>query len=118
MAVLLYLADISHTDLGFGKETLAYSSGIQHHLGMDKLHGSSTAFGINITMSEQYLLPMARNTVTGQTVKTQDLTGARFTPLQRPLAEDTARQLAQRLSARTGEDWQGFVKLYTPSVRS
>ena len=68
-------------------------------------------------MSEQYLLPMARNSVTGQTVKTQDLTGARFTQQQRVLAEDMADQLANRMTARTGESWQGFVKLYTPTQR-
>ena len=69
-------------------------------------------------MSEQYLLPMARNTVTGQTVKNQDLTGDRFTQRQRVLAEDMAQQLAQRMTARTGDTWQGFVKLYTPTHRS
>ena len=61
---------------------------------------------------------MARSTVTGQTVKTQDLTGTRFTQKQRVLAEDMARQLADRMTARTGDTWQGFVKLYTPSERS
>ena len=61
---------------------------------------------------------MARNTVTGQTVKNQDLTGDRFTQRQRMLAEDMAAQLAQRMSARTGDAWQGFVKLYTPTHRS
>jgi hypothetical protein len=75
-------------------------------------------FGINIFMSEQYLLPMARSTVTGQTIKSQDLTGTRFTQKQRILAEDMARQLADRMTARTGAEWQGFVKLYTPSERS
>ena len=69
-------------------------------------------------MSEQYLLPMARNTVTGQTVKNQDLTGTVFTQRQRMLAEDIAGQLAQRMTARTGDKWQGFVKLYTPTYRS
>jgi hypothetical protein len=69
-------------------------------------------------MSEQYLLPMARNTVTGQTVKNQDLTGTVFTQRQRMLAEDIAGQLAQRMTARTGDTWQGFVKLYTPTYRS
>jgi hypothetical protein len=69
-------------------------------------------------MSEQFLLPMARNMITGQTVKNQDLTGDRFTQRQRVFAEDMAAQLAQRMTARTGETWQGFVKLYTPSVRS
>ena len=85
---------------------------------MVELHGTSTAFDINISMSEQYLLPMARNSVTGQTVKNQDLTGARFTQKQRELAEDIADQLADRMTARTGDKWQGFVKLYTPTVRS
>jgi hypothetical protein len=69
-------------------------------------------------MNTQYLLPMARNMITGETVKTQDLTGTRFTQKQRVLAEDTARQLADRMTARTGDTWQGFVKLYTPSERS
>ena len=87
-------------------------------MGVDFLYGSSTAFGINIYMSLQYLLPMARNSVTGQTVKTQDLTGTRFTQRQRVLAEDIAGQLAARMTARTGDTWQGFVKLYTPTVRS
>jgi hypothetical protein len=68
-------------------------------------------------MNEQYLLPMARSTVTGQTVKSQDLTGARFTQKQRVLAEDVADQLAVRMTARTGESWLGFVQLYTPTVR-
>jgi len=86
-------------------------------MGVDKLYGSCTTFDINICMSEQYLLPMARNETTGQTVKTQDLTGARFTRQQRVLAENMAQQLAERMTARTGELWQGFVQLYTPSVR-
>jgi hypothetical protein len=84
---------------------------------MDILHGACTAFGINISMSEQYLLPMARNTLTGQTVKTQDLTGSRFTQSQRALAEDMAQQLGDRMTARTGEPWQGFLQLYTPTIR-
>ena len=56
-------------------------------------------------MNEQYLLPMARNSVTGQTVKTQDLTGTVFTQKQRVLAEQVADQLAVRMTARTGESW-------------
>ena len=60
---------------------------------------------------------MARNSVTGQTVKTQDLTGTVFTQKQRVLAEQVADQLAVRMTARTGESWLGFVKLYTPTVR-
>jgi len=64
-----------------------------------------------------YLLPKARNTTTGQTVKTQDLTGARFTLKQRALAEDAAQQLASKMSSRTGDSWYGFVEEYTPTVR-
>lgn len=68
-------------------------------------------------MSDQFLLPMARNTVTGQTVKTQDLTGARFTENQRSLAQDMAEQLATKMTARTGDQWQGFLREYTPTYR-
>jgi len=118
VALLLFSVYIVDTDLGIREETVTYSCGVQHHLGMDFLHGASTAFGINISMSEQYLLPMARNTVTGQTVKNQDLNGTTFTQRQRVLAEEIAGQLADRMTARTGVTWQGFVKPYTPTVRS
>ena len=84
---------------------------------MDFLYGAGTASSINIGMIQQYLLPMARNAVTGQTVKIQDLTGERFTRHQQALAESTADQLAERMTARTGESWSGFVQLYTPTVR-
>ena len=117
VAVLLYTDDIIDTDLGVGKETVAYLGGIQHHLGMDILYGVSTAYCINIRMSEQFLLPMARNTVTGQTVKTQDLTGTRFLLSQRRLAEDMADQCAVKMTARTGDQWQGYVIAYTPTER-
>ena len=86
-------------------------------MGLDILYGSCTAFGINIHMSEQYLLPMARNMITGQTVKNQDLNGTQFTQKQRVLAEEIAGQLALKMTARTGDTWQGFVKLYTPTIR-
>ena len=72
---------------------------------------------INNCMNKQYLLPMARNTVTGQTIKTQDLTGTRFALNQRRLAQDMADQTAAKMSARTGESWLGFVQLYTPTQR-
>ena len=60
---------------------------------------------------------MAKNLITGQTVKTQDLTGARFKLSQRALAEDIADQTAEKMSATTNEPWQGFVQEYTPSYR-
>ena len=81
------------------------------------VHGIGQAFGINIHMSEQYLLPMARNTVTGETVKTQDLNGVRFTQRQRVLAESAADACAAKMTARTGDTWRGFVRAYTPSER-
>jgi len=58
---------------------------------------------------------MARNTRTGQTVKTQDLTGIRYTHAQRSLAESAAAQCAAKMTERTGDPWQGFVKPYTPT---
>lgn len=68
-------------------------------------------------MQTRYLLPKARNLSTGQTVKTQDLTGTRFTLQQRNLAEACARQLAEKMTARTGDSWVGFVESYIPSTR-
>jgi hypothetical protein len=86
-------------------------------MGVDFMYGVSTASNINIGMIQQYLLPMARNAVTGQTVKIQDLTGERFTRHQQVLAESAADQLAERMTARTGDAWVGFVQLYTPTQR-
>ena len=118
VAVLLYTVYQSYTDMGIREETSTYACGIQHHLGVDKLYGSCTAFGINIHMSEQYLLPMARNTVTGQTVKTQDLDGLRYSLSQRALAESAADRCAAKMTARTGDTWRGFVREYTPRERT
>lgn len=69
-------------------------------------------------MKQQYLLVKARNTVTGQTVKNQDLSGARFTLAQHELAEESAQKLAEKMTARTGDTWQGLVEQYTPTHRS
>lgn len=65
----------------------------------------------------RYLIPKARSVSTGQTVKEQDLTGERFRLNQRAIAEDAAQQLADRMSARTGEPWVGFLEEYTPTQR-
>ena len=65
----------------------------------------------------QYLVTKARNIVTGQTVKNQDLTGARLELRQRVLAEDLANQLAAKMTRSTGDVWQGFVEVYTPTTR-
>jgi hypothetical protein len=68
-------------------------------------------------MAQIYLMPKARNTVTQQVQKIQDLTGHHFTGQQRSLAEDRARQFAQDLINRTGDNWVGFVEEYTPTTR-
>jgi hypothetical protein len=117
VAVLLYTGNIPDFDLGIGAEAAAHAGGIQHHLGMDFVYGSSTTSSININMSEQFLLPMARNTRTGETVKTQDLSGVRYALNQRVLAEFAADQCAAQMTARTGDTWRGFVRTYTPSER-
>jgi hypothetical protein len=66
----------------------------------------------------KYLLPMARNTVTNETIKTQELNGVRYSVKQKPVVEMLATQLADRMTARTGDQWVGFVKLYSPISRS
>lgn len=68
-------------------------------------------------MADQYLLVKARNLRTGQTVKNQDLTGARLELRQRALAEDLADQLAQKMTSRTGDSWAGVVEVYSPTFR-
>lgn len=65
----------------------------------------------------RYLLPKARNLSTGQTVKTQDLTGARFTLQQHALAFEAATQVANKLTARTGDPWEPVVVEYSPTYR-
>jgi hypothetical protein len=63
-----------------------------------------------------YLLPTARNLLSGQRQKIQDLTGDRLTESQRFIAEEKAQRLADTLSARTGDPWIGEVIDYQPSV--
>lgn len=66
---------------------------------------------------QRYLLPQARNTVTGQKVKTQDLTGARFSLNQHGMALEVAQQTADKMTARTGDVWYPIVVEYTPTSR-
>jgi len=68
-------------------------------------------------MEQQYLISKARNTITGQTVKNQDLTGARFLLTQRFLCQEVADQLAAKMTERTGDTWVGYCEAYTPSQR-
>jgi hypothetical protein len=62
----------------------------------------------------QYLAVKARNMITGQTVKNQDLSGNRFELRQRSVAETEARLLGEKMTRRTGEPWTGFVEVFTP----
>ena len=61
----------------------------------------------------KYLLPKASNARTGQTVRHEDLTGGKIPLHQQKVADILAKQLADKMSERTGEQWQGFVAEYT-----
>lgn len=64
--------------------------------------------------AKRFLLPMARNMVTGETVKTQDLGGNHFTRIQESLAKMVADKLASDMTARTGQEWRAFLREYNP----
>lgn len=69
-------------------------------------------------MPLQYLMPKARNLITGQTVKSQALDGeARIELRQRALAQEQAQRLADQMTQRTGQPWTALVETYTPSSR-
>ena len=67
---------------------------------------------INISM-QQYIMPMARNTRTGQTVKSQDLSGARYIPSQRRECQLLADRLADQMTQRGQDTWSAVVRPYT-----
>lgn len=60
-----------------------------------------------------YIIPMARNTRTGETVKSQDLSGARFQPHQRREARLLAERLADQMTDRGPDTWTAMVVPYT-----
>ena len=62
---------------------------------------------------QQYIMPMARNTRTGQTVKSQDLTGQRLQPHQHPEAQLLANRLAAQMTLRGRDSWQPLVQSYS-----
>ena len=62
-----------------------------------------------------YILPMARNRRTGETVKAQDLTGSRYQLHQRHDCLLEAQRLARQLTERTGDDWTAVIQPYTPT---
>ena len=63
-----------------------------------------------------HVLAMAVNTVTGQTVKEQDLTGGVFlnTMKQRAWCMEAAERLASKVGSTNGGTWTPRVQAYTP----
>lgn len=69
-------------------------------------------------MTQQYLMPKARNMLTGQTVMEKDLAGRRLELRQRSVAQGAADRLADKMSRTTSQPWTGFVEVYTPQPGS
>lgn len=61
----------------------------------------------------QYILPMARNLRTGETVKSQDLSGRRFRADQTRECQLMANRLAEQMTNRGSDQWEPVVKTYT-----
>ena len=61
-----------------------------------------------------YILPMARNQRTGETVKAQDLTSSRYQQHQQHDCLLEAQRLARQLTDRTGDVWVAVIRPYTP----
>jgi len=81
-------------------------------MGLDLLHGASTAFGIN-TLMYNFLSVMAGCPETGEL--REDVTdGKRFILSQRAAAQDACVTFADKLTAETGKTWSGFVRVYHP----
>jgi hypothetical protein len=51
--------------------------------------------------------------LTGETVMSKDLSGQRLELRQRTVAELESRLLAEQMTRRKGEPWQGFVEVFT-----
>jgi len=64
-------------------------------------------------MAQQYLAVKARNMITGETVISKDLAGQRLELRQRTVANLEAQLLAEQMTRRKGEPWQGFVEVFT-----
>jgi hypothetical protein len=62
---------------------------------------------------QQYIMPMARNTRTGQTVKSQDLTGQRLQSHQRQECRLLAERLAAQMTQRGQDTWAAVVQSYS-----
>jgi hypothetical protein len=62
---------------------------------------------------QQYIIPMARNTRTGQTVKSQDLSGARLIPSQRRECQMLAQRLADQMTQRGPDMWTAVIRPFS-----
>ena len=59
-----------------------------------------------------YLQPIAINDRTGQTQKSQDLSGHRYLRTERSQAQRAAEALALALTRRTGQTWRAALRSY------
>jgi len=66
--------------------------------------------------TRKYYIAMARNTVTGRKVKTQDLDGHKETNKQ--FAEFAAKDLARKMNSRSSDRWVPFVELHQRTSRN
>jgi hypothetical protein len=66
-------------------------------------------------MKLTYILPKARNVRTGQTVKSQDLTGRRYQPHEQLECRLLADRLAAQMTTVSGETWVAVVETYQVS---
>ena len=58
-------------------------------------------------------MPMARNLRTGETVKSQDLSGTRYIPSQRRECRLLAERLADQMTQRGQDTWVVVIQPYT-----
>ncbi len=62
---------------------------------------------------QKFIMPMARNSSTGVTVKSVDLAGRRYQPHETRECRLLAERLAQQMTARTGETWEARIVEYS-----
>ena len=60
-----------------------------------------------------YIMPMARNLRTGETVKAQDLTNKRYQPHQRVECQLIAERLALQMTERSQDPWSAKIVEYS-----
>jgi len=62
---------------------------------------------------QQYIMPMARNLRTRETVKSQDLSGVRYIPSQRRECQLLAERLADQMTQRGPDTWAAVIQPYS-----